>query len=46
MNLEEDLKNKIKSVIIFNPNLVVLPPNTIPQLDLKAKRVIDKREKI
>jgi phenylacetate-CoA ligase len=44
-DLEESLKNDIKSVIIFTPRVTVLPPNGIPQEGLKAKRVIDNRKK-
>ncbi len=45
MNLEESLKNNIKSVIVFTPKISILPPNDIPQTGLKAKRVIDERER-
>jgi len=45
MNLEESLKNDIKSVIVFTPKISILPPNDIPQTGLKAKRVIDERER-
>ena len=45
MDLEDILKNDIKSVIVFTPRITVLPPNTIPQQSLKAKRVIDERRK-
>ena len=45
MDLEESLKNDIKSVIVFTPRVTVLPPNGIPQEGLKAKRVIDNRKK-
>ena len=45
MNLEKNLKEQIKSVIVFKPNVVILSPNEIPQNGLKAKRVIDNREK-
>ena len=45
MDLEEMLKNEIKSVIVFTPRVEVLPPNTIPESGLKAKRVIDERKK-
>ena len=45
MDLEESLKSEIKSVIVFTPDVTILPPNTIPQEGLKAKRVIDKRKK-
>ena len=44
--LEEDLKNNIKSVIVFTPRVTVLPPNGIPQKGLKAKRVVDERKKV
>ncbi|HEC72148.1 MAG TPA: phenylacetate--CoA ligase family protein [Thermoplasmatales archaeon] len=43
--LEETLKKEIKSVIVFTPNVHILPPNSIPQEGLKAKRVIDNRKK-
>ncbi len=45
MELEETLKNEIKSVIVFTPKVEILPPNTIPETGLKAKRVIDERKK-
>lgn len=45
MDLEESLKNDIKSVIVFTPKISILPPNGIPQTGLKAKRVIDERER-
>ena len=45
MQLENTLKNEIKSVIVFTPKVTVLPPNNIPQEGLKAKRVLDKRKK-
>jgi len=45
MNLEEKLRNDIKSVLVFKPIVSVLPPGTIPESGLKAKRVIDKRKK-
>ena len=44
-DLEESLKNDIKSTIVFTPRVTVLPPNGIPQEGLKAKRVIDNRKK-
>jgi phenylacetate-CoA ligase len=44
LELEKSLKNKIKSVIVFTPSVTVLPPNSISQEGLKAKRVIDQRE--
>lgn len=45
IELEETLKKEIKSVIVFTPRVKVLPPNTIPQEGLKAKRVIDNRKR-
>ena len=45
MDLEEQLRSEIKSVLVFTPRIEVLPPNTIPDTGLKAKRVIDNREK-
>jgi len=41
--LEQKLKNDIRSVIVFTPIIRVLPPNSIPDTGLKAKRVIDER---
>ena len=46
IDLEKTLKNQIKSVIIFTPSIVVLPPNSINQEGLKAKRVVDERKKV
>ena len=43
-NLAKKLQNDIKSVIVFTPKIEVLPPNTIPDIGLKAKRVIDERK--
>jgi phenylacetate-CoA ligase len=43
--LTEKLKKEIQSVIVFTPRVDVLPPNTIPETGLKAKRVIDNRKK-
>jgi len=43
--LEKNLKDQIKSVIVFTPKVNVLPPNSIIQEGLKAKRVVDKRKK-
>jgi len=43
-NLAKKLKNDIQLVIVFTPQIEVLPPNTIPETGLKAKRVIDKRK--
>jgi len=45
MSLEKKLKNDIQSVIVFTPKVAVLPPNTIPDTGLKAKRVVDERKK-
>lgn len=45
MNLEEELKKDIQSVIVFTPKVEILPPNTIPEAGLKAKRVVDDRKK-
>jgi phenylacetate-CoA ligase len=39
------LKGDIESVIVFSPRIDVLPPNTILETGLKAKRVIDNRRK-
>ncbi len=39
------LKNEIKNVIVFTPRVRVLEPNSIIQEGLKAKRVVDKRNK-
>jgi phenylacetate-CoA ligase len=39
------LKGDIQSVIVFTPRIDVLPPNTILETGLKAKRVIDNRRK-
>jgi phenylacetate-CoA ligase len=46
MDLEEELKSEIKSVIVFTPKVIVVPPNSIPQEGLKAKRVVDERKKV
>ena len=43
--LEENLRNEIKSIIVFTPKISILPPNGIPQEGLKAKRVVDDRKK-
>jgi len=43
-NLAKKLQNDIKSVIVFTPKVEVLPPNTIPETGLKAKRVVDERK--
>ena len=43
-SLAKKLQNDIKSVIVFTPKIEVLPPNTIPETGLKAKRVIDERK--
>jgi phenylacetate-CoA ligase len=46
MDLEEELKSEIKSVIVFTPQVIVVPPNSIQQERLKAKRVVDERKKV
>jgi phenylacetate-CoA ligase len=43
--LSDQLISDIKSVIVFTPQIDILPPNTIPDTGLKAKRVIDNRKK-
>jgi phenylacetate-CoA ligase len=43
--LAAKLKVDIQSVIVFTPRVDVLPPNTILETGLKAKRVIDNRKK-
>jgi phenylacetate-CoA ligase len=45
MDLEEKLRNDIKTVIVFNPRISILQPKSIIQNGLKAKRVIDNRKK-
>ena len=45
LQLEKQLVNDIKSVIVFTPKIKVLPPNAIPESGIKAKRVIDKRDR-
>jgi phenylacetate-CoA ligase len=45
MDLEEKLRNDIKSVLVFNPRISILQPKSIIQEGLKAKRVIDNRKK-
>jgi phenylacetate-coenzyme A ligase PaaK-like adenylate-forming protein len=45
MDLEEKIKNDIKSVIVFNPRISILQPKSIVQEGLKAKRVIDNRKR-
>lgn len=45
-DLENLLRDEIKSVITLTPQVVVLPPKGIPMEGLKAKRVIDKRNKL
>jgi phenylacetate-CoA ligase len=42
--LSDQLISDIKSVIVFTPRIDILPPNTIPETGLKAKRVIDNRK--
>lgn len=46
IDLEKKLKNDIKSIIVFSPGITVLPPNSITQEGLKAKRVVDDRKKV
>jgi phenylacetate-CoA ligase len=46
MDLEDKLENEIKSVIVFTPRVIIVPPNSIPQEGVKAKRVIDERKKV
>ena len=41
--LMKQLQNGIQAVLVFTPKIEVLPPNTIPDSGLKAKRVIDNR---
>jgi len=43
--LAQKLKSDIQSVIVFTPIIDVLPPNTIQETGLKARRVIDNRKK-
>jgi phenylacetate-CoA ligase len=45
MDLEERLRNDIKSVLVFNPKITILHPKSIIQEGLKARRVIDNRKK-
>jgi len=45
MDLEENLRKDIKSVLVFNPKILILQPKSIIQEGLKAKRVIDNRKK-
>ena len=46
---QQQLHNKliidIQSVIVFKPRIEILPPKTIQETGLKAKRVIDNRKK-
>jgi len=42
--LSNKLKKDIQAVIVFTPKIDVLPPNSIPETGLKAKRVIDERK--
>ncbi len=46
IDLEKKLKSEIKSIIVFTPDVTVLPPNSITQEGLKAKRVVDDRKKV
>jgi len=43
--LSKKLCSDIQSVIVFTPRVEVLPPNSILETGLKAKRVIDNRRK-
>jgi phenylacetate-CoA ligase len=43
--LGQKLKGDIQTVIVFTPRVDVLPPYTILETGLKAKRVIDNRKK-
>jgi phenylacetate-CoA ligase len=43
--LAQKLKGDIQTMIVFTPRVDVLPPNTILETGLKAKRVIDNRKK-
>jgi phenylacetate-CoA ligase len=43
--LSKRLSSDIQSVIVFTPRVEVLPPNSILETGLKAKRVIDNRRK-
>jgi phenylacetate-CoA ligase len=43
--LEKKLCNEIKNVLVFTPKVTVFSPNGIPQEGLKAKRIVDNREK-
>jgi phenylacetate-CoA ligase len=43
--LTKTLCSDIQSVIVFTPRVEVLPPNSILETGLKAKRVIDNRRK-
>lgn len=45
MSLEQKLQKDIQSIIVFTARVTVLPPNTITDTGLKAKRVIDERKK-
>ena len=44
--LTQQLISEIKSVLVFQPRVEILPPNTIPETGLKAKRVIDERTRV
>jgi len=46
MDLEKTLETDIKTVIVFTPRVSILPPNSILQEGLKAKRVVDERKKV
>jgi phenylacetate-CoA ligase len=42
--LERKLQEDIKSVIVFTPKIEILPPNSLIQNGIKAKRVFDERK--
>jgi len=41
--LTKQLMRDIQNVLVFTPRVAVVPPNSIPETGLKAKRVIDQR---
>jgi len=43
--LTSKIQSEVKAVLVFNPKITILPPNTIPETGIKAKRVIDNRRK-
>jgi phenylacetate-CoA ligase len=42
--LAQQLKTNLQSVLVFTPLIKILPPNTIQETGLKAKRVLDNRK--